>query len=102
MAGLAIGRTTRSRVRRSPQPSIRAASMYSLGMVSRNWRSRKMENASPKAIGMMSGQSEPLRPICLAQNRYIGMTVTCGGSIIIAMTAISARLRPRKRNLASA
>jgi hypothetical protein len=31
-------------------------------MVSRNWRSRKMQNASPKSIGMISGASEPVRP----------------------------------------
>ncbi len=61
-----------------------------------------MENASPKAIGMISGHSVPDRSSCLAQNRYIGMTTTCGGSIIIEMTSISDRCRPRKRNLASA
>ncbi len=71
-------------------------------MVSRNWRSRKIEKASPKAIGTISGHRLPDRSSCLAQKRYIGMTTTCGGSIIIATTSISDRLRPRKRNLASA
>ena len=61
-----------------------------------------MENASPNAIGMISGHSVPDRSSCLAQNRYIGTTMTCGGSIIVEMTSIIAVLRPRKRNLASA
>ena len=61
-----------------------------------------MENASPKAIGMISGHSEPERSICLAQNRYMGMMTTCGGSIIMEMTSIRDSLRPRKRNFASA
>ena len=51
---------------------------------------------------MISGHSVPDRCSCLAQKRYIGMMTTCGGSIIIEMTSISDRLRPRKRNLASA
>ena len=42
MPGRAIGSTTRSSVRNSPQPSTRAASRYSCGIVSRNCRSRKM------------------------------------------------------------
>ena len=51
--------------RSSPQPSTLAASMYSFGIVSRNCRSRKIENASPNAIGMISGHSVPDRWSCL-------------------------------------
>ncbi len=50
----------------------------------------------------MSGHRVPERSICWAQNRYMGMITTCGGSIIIEMTSSSDRCRPRKRNLASA
>jgi hypothetical protein len=49
------------RIRNSPQPSTRAASRYSSGIVRKNWRSRKMENASPSQLGMITGQSVPTR-----------------------------------------
>src|SRR5690242_19361606 len=102
MAGLAIGRMTRTSARKSPQPSTLAASTYSLGMVSRNCRSRKIENASVNAIGMISGHRVPDRCSSLAQNRYIGTMTTCGGSIIVEITSIIATLRPRNLNLARA
>ena len=44
-------------MRSSPQPSTRAASRYSSGIVRKNWRSRKIANASPNQFGMISGQS---------------------------------------------
>ncbi len=59
--GLAIGTTMRSSVRHSPQPSTFAESMYSCGMVRKNWRSRKMLKASPRRFGRMSGHSVPVR-----------------------------------------
>ena len=102
MAGLHIGTTMCIIALKSPQPSTFAASMYSDGIVSRNWRSRKIENASPNAIGMISGHSVPDRWSCCAQMRYIGTITTCGGSIIVAMTTPIAKVRPRKRNRASA
>ena len=43
-----------------PPPSTRTASVSSLGIVRKNWRSRKIENASPKKLGMMSGFSVPM------------------------------------------
>ncbi len=76
--------------------------MYSDGIVSRNCRSRKIENASPNAIGMISGHSVPVRWNCCAHTRYIGTMTTCGGSIMVAITTPSARLRPRNRNRARA
>ena len=30
-------------------------------MVRKNWRSRKIEKASPSQFGMISGQSEPMK-----------------------------------------
>ncbi len=92
---------TRSIVPTSLQPSTRAASAYSLGIVTRNCRSRKMENASPNSIGMISGHSVPVR-WKRAHMMYIGTIVTCGGSIIVVITRTNASLRPRKRNRASA
>ena len=62
-----------------------------------NCRSRKIENASPKASGMISGQSVPVRWKSWAQTRYSGMIETCGGSIIVAITTIIATFRPRNR-----
>ena len=61
IAGFASRQTTVVRIRSSPQPSTRAASRYSSGIVRKNWRSRKIANASPKKFGMISGQSEPTR-----------------------------------------
>ena len=43
----------------SPAPSTRAASDSSSGIVRKNWRSRKIENASPKKLGTISGLSVP-------------------------------------------
>ena len=51
MAGLASRTTTVVRIRTSPQPSTRAASRYSSGIVRKNWRSRKIEKASPNQVG---------------------------------------------------
>ena len=43
-------------MRNSPQPSTRAASRYSSGIVRKNCRRRKIANASPSQFGMISGQ----------------------------------------------
>ena len=61
IAGFASRVTTVTRMRSSPQPSTRAASRYSSGIVKKNWRSRKIENASPNQFGRMTGQSVPTR-----------------------------------------
>jgi hypothetical protein len=62
MAGFASGTTTFMRIWNSPAPSTRAASDSSWGIVMKNWRSRKIENASPKNTGTISGLSEPDPP----------------------------------------
>ena len=51
---------TRRRIWKCPPPSTRTASVSSLGIVRKNWRSRKIEKASPKKLGMMSGFSVPM------------------------------------------
>ena len=101
MPGRAIGTTTRSSTCHSPQPSIRAASTTESGMVSRNWRSRKMLNASPASIGRISGHSVPVSP-ALAHIRYSGTVTTCGGSIIMQMITTNTAFSPRHRSFASA
>src|SRR5262249_47122494 len=107
MPGLARRRTTVVRIRNSPQPSTRAASKYSSGMVRKNWRRRKIENASPSQLGMISGHSVPMKwnprklP-SLAQKTYTGTTETCGGSISAIRTTRKTALRPRQRRQASA
>ena len=60
MAGLASGMITRQRICRCPPPSTRIASVSSCGMVRKNWRSRKIEKASPKKLGMIRGLSVPM------------------------------------------
>ena len=40
-------------------PSTRAASASSSGIVRKNCRSRKIENASPKKAGTISGLNDP-------------------------------------------
>ena len=80
--------------------------MYSSGMVRKNWRRRKIENASPNQFGMITGQSVPmkLKPNGwnFAHATYSGTTVTCGGSMSAISTTMNARLRPRQRRRASA
>ena len=88
-------------MRSSPQPSTRAASRYSSGIVRKNCRSRKIENASPNQFGMISGQSVPTR-CSFAHITYSGTTVTCGGSISAISTIMNATFRPRQRTRASA
>ena len=54
--GLRQAQDDRRRMRNSPQPSTRAASRYSSGIVRKNWRRRKIANASPSQFGRISGQ----------------------------------------------
>ena len=61
MAGFASGTITRVMICHSLAPSIRAASESSSGMVRKNCRSRKIENASPKNRGMISGLNEGIQ-----------------------------------------
>ena len=60
MAGLASGIITRRRICQWPPPSTRTASHSSFGIVMKNWRSRKIEKASPKKLGMISGFRVPM------------------------------------------
>ena len=60
-----------------------------------------MLNASPNSIGTISGHSVPVRWY-RAHTTYSGTATTCGGSIMVAMTASRARRRPAKRKRASA
>jgi hypothetical protein len=60
IAGLASGMITRQRTCRCPPPSTRMASVSSLGIVRKNCRSRKIEKASPKKLGMIRGLSVPM------------------------------------------
>ena len=60
IAGLASGTITFHRICSSLAPSTRIASDSSLGMVMKNWRSRKIEKASPKKLGMIRGLSVPM------------------------------------------
>src|SRR5581483_8003453 len=101
IAGFASRSTTVVRIRSSPLPSILAASKYSSGIVRKNCRSRKIENASPSQFGRITGQSVPTRP-SFAHITYSGTTETCGGSISAISTTRNAASRPRQRMRASA
>ena len=61
MAGFAVFTTTCHMICSSLAPSTRAASTSSCGIVRKNCRNRKIENASPKNAGMISGLSEPIQ-----------------------------------------
>jgi hypothetical protein len=63
-------------------------------MVRKNWRSRKMLNASPKNIGMISGLSDPIQ-CSRTKITYSGTIVTWGGSIRVERTSTNAAWRPR-------
>ena len=91
---MASGTITRSRIWSSLAPSTLAASDSSWGMVRKNWRSRKMVNASPKNNGMISGLSDPIQP-SRTKMTYSGTMVTCGGSISVDSTSMNAAWRPR-------
>ena len=67
----------------------------------KNWRSRKIENASPKNSGMISGLSDPIQP-SRTKMMYSGTIVTCGGSIRVDSTSRKAAWRPRHRSRDSA
>ena len=60
----------------------------------KNWRSRKMVNASPKNSGMISGLSDPIQP-SRTKITYSGTIVTWGGSIRVESTRMNAAWRPR-------
>jgi hypothetical protein len=69
--------------------------------VRKNWRSRKIENASPNQLGMINGASEPTSP-SFAHSTYSGTIVTCGGSIIATSVIRNTASRPRQRRTDSA
>ena len=75
IAGFAIGTITRIMIWNSLAPSTRAASVISCGIVRKNCRSRKMEYASPKKLGTISGLKLPTQPRC-EKITYSGMNVT--------------------------
>src|SRR3954470_20832139 len=75
-------------------------------MVRKNWRRRKIENASPNQFGRITGQSVPMKlnpnGWNFAHITYSGTTVTCGGSISATSTTMNIACRPRHRSRASA
>ena len=69
-------------------------------MVMKNWRSRKIENASPKKVGTISGfsvpiHSIPVQPVYLAKMMYSDTDVTWLGNMSVASTPRKTMLRPR-------
>ena len=78
-----------------------------VGIVRKNWRSRKIENASPNQFGMISGLRFPMKcsPVTswsFDHITYTGTTETCGGSISATITTMNATSRPRHRSRESA
>ena len=90
----------RTRMRASPAPSMRAASISSSGTPWMNWRIRKMPKALTR-LGAITPISRPSKPIWVTM-RYSGISVTIGGRNIVAMSTANSALRPRKRYLAKA
>ena len=104
-AGRASGRTTRKRMPISPQPSMRAASESSRGMVMKNCRRRKMLNADPNQAGTQSGLNVPSQaiPVTSPSHRKMlnsGTMVTGKGIIIVASMMPNSAPRPRNGILA--
>ena len=64
-AGLDSGRMIRQKTPQLEQPSIRAASSRSVGMLKKNWRSRKVKNGPPKKFGTIRGRNVSTQPSCL-------------------------------------
>ena len=89
----------RQKMPHSLQPSIRAASLSSSGMVRKNWRMRKMLNALPKNAGTHSGLSVPIQPSVL-NTPYIGTMSTGNGTIIVTSVSTNRVSRPRQRTRA--
>ena len=84
------------------QPSIRAASSSSFGIVRKNCRKRKIKNAPPpKNAGMISGLRESIQP-GIVKRMNVGIIVTCGGSIIVLSTSRKSALRNGKFSRANA
>lgn len=101
MVSLATGKTTCQMMRRLWAPSIRAASTSSIGSASsRNWRMKKTPKAatSEGSTTDWSWSNQP-RSVMI---RYSGMTLSCGGIVMVATTRESIMPRPRKGSLAKA
>src|SRR6478752_6666189 len=92
-AGRDRGKITRQKMANSLQPSMRAASESSLGMVRKNWRKRKILNAPPKNDGTQSGKSVPIQPK-LRNTPYSGTIKTGNGTIIVARVMLNSVRRP--------
>ena len=101
IAGFASGTITRVMICHSLAPSTRAASESSSGIDMKNCRSRKIEKASPKKLGTISGVRCPIHP-SRTNTMYRGTIVTWNGSISVASTATNATCRPRHCIRASA
>src|ERR1700675_3970262 len=95
MAGLARGTITLIITWNSLAPSTLAASDSSCGIVKKNWRSKKIVNASPKKVGTIKGFNGPIQWI-RTKIAYRGTMVTWLGSIRVAMTRMNTTRRPRQ------
>ena len=87
-------------MRKYPQPSMRAASSSSLGIVEKNWRIKK----TPKTLnnpGSTRPMSVSVRPnLTMSLNR--GMMKICPGTIISASMHKNSRFLPGKRSRSNA
>ena len=101
IAGRAVGNTTCHTTRQLLAPSTRAASMISSGSA---WiRYCRMKN-TPNALtsdGKITAWSWSVQS-SLATIMYSGITLSCGGTIIVPITISIRAPRPRNRSLAKA
>ena len=82
-AGPISGISTRKKIRKWPQPSIRAASSSSRGMPRMNWTIKKMKKASTaKNLGRISGTNVFTQPRLL-NRMYCGTRTTWIGSMTV-------------------
>src|SRR5919202_5676110 len=98
-AGLDSGKMMFQKTRKLDAPSMLEASSSSLGMLMKNWRSRKIKKGQPNQAGTMSGRKLLTHPSSLKRMKR-GTMVTSYGIIIVASTNRKRRSRPRARSRA--
>ena len=101
-AGVISGRMIRKKIRKCPQPSMRAASSSSRGMPRMNCTIRNTKNASvARNFGRISGSIVFTQPVW-ENMMYCGTITTWIGSIRVMSIIAKAMLRPQNRSRAKA
>src|SRR5690606_8494072 len=98
--GRRSGRTTCTKIRSSPTPSMRAASISASGIERAYWRTRKIPNTPARACSTTPPRWFTSPTAFISRNS--GSMATCAGTTSAARSTWNSRSRPRKRSLANA